>query len=97
MEKKIDLNEFKKCGYSQEVNRQFLHPLGLSLDFNEDKIVIKDYRKNPENIIFDIKNGSDEDKIKFIDKADNIKDKQKEISNIRIINNNFNIEPLPKK
>lgn len=38
MVKKMDLIEFMEEGYLQEVNRQFLHPLGLalSLDVNAD-------------------------------------------------------------
>lgn len=31
----MDLNEFREQGYLQEVNRQFFHPLGLALVWNE--------------------------------------------------------------
>lgn len=31
----MDLNEFREAGYLQEVNRQFFHPLGLALVWNE--------------------------------------------------------------
>ena len=32
----MDLDEFRDLGYLQEVNRQFFHPLGLALVWNED-------------------------------------------------------------
>jgi hypothetical protein len=36
--KKIDIKEFREKGYLQELNRQFLHPLGLALEItiNDD-------------------------------------------------------------
>ncbi len=30
--KKINIKEFREFGYLQEVNRRFLHPLGLALE-----------------------------------------------------------------
>ena len=35
--KVIDIKEFLAFGYLQEVNRQFLHPLGLALSVNLDE------------------------------------------------------------
>lgn len=56
--KRINLAEFRNRGYLQEVNRQFLHRLGLALEVSieEDGTVklggIWDYRTDPEGIIF---------------------------------------------
>lgn len=30
--KRIDIKEFREAGYLQELNRRFLHPLGLALE-----------------------------------------------------------------
>lgn len=54
----MDLTEFRDKGYLQELNRRFLHPLGLALCMTvlEDKVTgihgIWDYRNDPEGIIF---------------------------------------------
>lgn len=54
----MDLNEFVERGYLHEVNRQFFHPLGLSLtvqgsDDGVFEIVgIQDHRNDPEGVRF---------------------------------------------
>lgn len=54
----IDLKTFVDEGYLQELNRQFLHPLGLALVVHEDSkgnLQIKgisDYRDEPGGIVF---------------------------------------------
>ncbi len=56
--KRIDPKEFQEFGYLQEVNRQFLHPLGLALEviIGEDNKVslggIWDCRDDPLGILF---------------------------------------------
>lgn len=56
--KKIQISEFRKLGYLQELNRQFLHPLGLALEvsINEDGTEslggVWDYRDDPEGIMY---------------------------------------------
>ena len=58
--KKMDLNEFLDFGYLQEVNRQFFHPLGFTLeviiDSETNKCIslggIWDYRDNPEGMFY---------------------------------------------
>jgi len=58
----IDIKEFRSKGYLQELNRRFLHPLGLALevvieaDGSEMLGGIWDYRKDAEGIYFDLKN-----------------------------------------
>ena len=55
----MDIKKFREEGYLQELNRQFLHPLGLALevsqhaDGSESLGGIWDYREDPEGIIFD--------------------------------------------
>lgn len=56
--KKIDIKEFREEGYLQEMNRQFLHPLGLAvevvIDENGNEVLggIWDYREDNEGIIY---------------------------------------------
>lgn len=56
--KRMSIKEFREIGYLQELNRQFLHPLGLALDViinsdgTEQLNSIWDYRDDPEGIIF---------------------------------------------
>ena len=61
MKKKISymsINEFRKEGFLQEVNRRFFHPLGLALevrvnDNGEESLGgIWDYRSDPEGMKF---------------------------------------------
>lgn len=54
--KKIDIKEFREAGYLQELNRLFLHPLGMALevkiedDGTEALGGIWDYRHDPEGM-----------------------------------------------
>ena len=56
--KRIDIREFREVGYLQEVNRRFLHPLGLALevvvedDGTERLGGVWDYRDDIEGIHF---------------------------------------------
>lgn len=56
--KRIDPKEFQDFGYLQEVNRRFLHPLGLALEITideEGKVSlggIWDYRNDPIGLLF---------------------------------------------
>ena len=57
--KKMDIKEFREEGFLQEINRLFLHPLGLALEVqiddegNETLGGIWDYRDDPEGILFE--------------------------------------------
>lgn len=62
--KYLPIKEFVEAGYLQEVNRLFLHPLGLALEVTVDEgsgamvlTRIWDVRDDPEGIVFD--NGPD--------------------------------------
>jgi hypothetical protein len=56
--KRIDIKEFREFGFLQEVNRQYLHPLGLALeivieeDGTEHLGGVWDYRDDPEGMQF---------------------------------------------
>ena len=71
--KRIDIKEFQEKGYLQEVNRRFLHPLGLALEIvqqeNGDITLggIWDSREDEEGIYYDLKN-SKEDRIERFEK-----------------------------
>lgn len=55
----MDIAEFRKLGYVQEINRRFLHPLGLALevtvedDGTERISGVWDGRDDPEGYYFD--------------------------------------------
>lgn len=49
----MDPQEFRSAGYLQEVNRQFLHPHGLSLAVDDDGVIsILDDRDDLEGVYF---------------------------------------------
>lgn len=56
--KKMSVREFREGGYLQELNRRFLHPLGLALEVAIDQDGVErfggvwDYRDDPEGLIF---------------------------------------------
>ena len=59
---KMDIKEFRLKGYLQELNRRFLHPLGLALEIiidekdNSEKFGgIWDYRQDAEGMCYDLK------------------------------------------
>lgn len=52
--KYMEIEEFIDEGYLQEVNRRFLHPLGLALEASlpDGTLKVWDYRDDPEGIAF---------------------------------------------
>jgi len=58
--KRIPISEFRRLGYLQELNRRFLHPLGLAIEsvINEDGSEslggVWDYRDDPEGMLFNL-------------------------------------------
>ena len=77
--KRIDIKEFRQKGYLQELNRVFLHPLGLALEIiqeeNGDEKLggVWDYREDTEGIYFDLANSPKERQHDFKNKANYIK------------------------
>lgn len=98
--KYLPIKEFRELGYLQEVNRQFLHPLGLALEIsqNEDGTEfisgVWDLRNDPEGIIFDLENSDSERKINFIKKAIYIQNEFDNRFHDRMNNLGFEIEPI---
>jgi molecular chaperone GrpE len=99
--KKINIKEFREMGYLQELNRRFLHPLGLAMEISinengdEELSGVWDYRDDSEGIYYDINNSDDVRKDKF--------KKNKEFIDNEIINRyksrkdqiGFDIELIP--
>jgi len=74
--KRIDIKEFRELGYLQEINRLFLHPLGMALevivnDEDDSEILggIWDYREDEEGMFF----GKDIVKNKRIETVENLR------------------------
>ena len=96
----INIEEFRTKGYLQELNRQFLHPLGLALEISIDENGeetlgnIWDYRDDLEGIYYGL---SDSSKTRI----DTFKTKSEFIENELALRNKyrqnvlgFDIEPI---
>jgi len=101
--KRIDIKEFREKGYLQELNRRFLHPLGMALEVRQEddgtEILggIWDYREDEEGIYYDLAN-SDEERIeKFIKNEQFVFDEMMKRSEKRTEMFDSNIEPIPVK
>ena len=98
--KRISVKEFREAGYLQEMNRTFLHPLGLAVEVVQESNGteklggIWDYRDDPEGIEYGLKD-SDADRISaFIERKDNIEKIKAERNSIREEKLGFIIEPI---
>lgn len=101
--KRIDIKEFREKGYLQEINRLFLHRLGLALEVivddetGEEKLGgIWDYREDLEGNNYGLAN-SDPKRIEaFSKKADYIamELRHRDINRREALG--FTIEPIPK-
>lgn len=84
--KTISIKDFVEEGYLQELNRQFLHPLGLALSIQIDDdgkynlSDIIDNRDDPEGIIFDESLAKSDG---FVAKANKIMNEQEEKARVR--------------
>lgn len=101
--KYLTVKEFREKGYLQELNRQFLHPLGLSLAIMIDEETGKetfgniwDCREDPEGIIFDLKNSNMNRLENFIRKIDFVKNERLKFLDTRntLFNTKDGIEPV---
>ena len=72
MTKYLDLKEFREGGYLQELNRRFLHPLGLALEMK-----IEDDGSTKLSGIWDYRD--DSEGIHYLDSVD-LKPKEKKIN-----------------
>lgn len=100
--KRIDIKEFRRLGYLQELNRQFLHPLGLALEVvsvhgTEKLGGIWDYREDSEGIYYEIAK-VDKDSFKgFNEKKEFIQDQLLQRAGARKKLLGFVIEPIKNK
>lgn len=92
---RMSVKEFREQGYLQELNRRFLHPLGMALevvlheDGSESFGEVWDYRDDPEGMVF----GAgiiDENKAYRIYGEENDKREARE----KLFGKGFNIQPL---
>ena len=87
----VPIKEFVQDGYLHEVNRQFLHPLGLALEATRDEkgeytlTGIWDNREDPEGMLLDLVNNNKAKKILAI---------QKQRTKYREEHLGYNIQPL---
>jgi hypothetical protein len=98
--KHMDIKEFREKGYLQELNRRFLHPLGLGLeitinsDGSETIGGVWDYKDDPEGLIFDISNSDEERKNRFKKNQEFIDNEYNERCEYRRERFGFDIEPI---
>ena len=97
----MDAEYFVKQGYLQELNRQFLHPLGLALSYMIDSVTQKyelgyviDCRDDPEGIIYD---EMDINSAEMRKKAENVRKEYFRFSVTRKRKLGFVIQPIPKE
>lgn len=99
MVKRMSIKEFRESGLLQEINRLFLHPLGLALeiiieeDGTEKLGGIWDYREHPEGILYgqEVIEGDE-----FLRKAYNVANMIKDAKEERIKSTGFWIQPIPE-
>ena len=99
--KTINITEFRKKGYLQELNRQFLHPLGLALvvsideDDNEILSGIHDFREDPTGIIYDLEKSETDRIVRFNENADFIEKEFDRTIKHRMDKLGFGVEVIP--
>lgn len=100
--KRIDIKEFREKGYLQEINRRFLHPLGLALevvaehDGTERLGGIWDYREDPEGVVYEIEGSDQERKDRFKRNEKFVDSEFEKRFETRKENLGFDIEPINK-
>jgi len=101
--KRIDIKEFREKGYLQELNRRFLHPLGMALEIKQEDDGtetlggIWDYREDEEGIYFNLADSDIERLDKFHKNEQFIFDEMMKRSDKRTEMFGSNIEPIPVK
>lgn len=101
--KRISIKEFRESGYLQELNRTFLHPLGLALEViidNGDEVLggIWDYRKDKEGIHYALNDKEFTDKTRlnnFRRKSEFVQSEIKSRNEDRVEKLGYFIEVIP--
>ena len=100
MSKKIDIKEFRETGYLQELNRKFLHPLGMALvvrinkDGSEALDSIIDARDDKEGFIYGVDNLPPADVIEMRKKRDEVAEIWDKMAANRTKSLGYVIEPI---
>jgi hypothetical protein len=98
--KKIDIKEFRELGYLQELNRRFLHPLGLALevaidDNGTDTLGgIWDYREDEEGFYYDLEHSIQDRRDRFRTNKDFIDKELSDRLDKRRMKIGFGVEPI---
>ena len=98
----ISAEEFRGKGYLQELNRRYLHPLGLAMavevleDGTEQLGGIVDFRENKDGVHYNLENASDERIDKFISRKKFIDSEIEKRYNNRVDKFGSVIEPIIK-
>jgi len=93
--RRMEIKEFREHGYLQELNRNFLHPLGLALEVVTDETGeetlggVWDYRDDRDGMLYSDSLITD----KFKQKAENVKKEFDEKAKIRSAKHGFVIQP----
>ena len=93
--KYISIAEFREFGFLQEINRKFLHPMGLALEcvVCGDNVTlggIWDYRDDPEGICY-------EEFVIDKEKADRVRAFRKERVKTRFARLGFIVQPVGRR
>lgn len=98
---RMDIKEFRNLGYLQEINRQFLHPLGLALeiaieeDGTEHLSSIWDFRTDEEGMRYGL-DGNHRERIRiFRERAAYVAERQAELARKRTAMFGYVVEPIP--
>ena len=99
--KRIEIKEFREKGYLQELNRRFLHPLGLALEVKVDDETgvetlsgVWDCRDEDEGIFYAIKDSDEERQKKFLQKKQFIDEQMTKFEAKRMKALGFSVEPV---
>lgn len=96
----VDLKEFINEGYLQELNRRFLHPLGMALAFSleesgEIKLKgVQDYRDDPEGMSFGVFSSEELKQQERLRKKQNVDKLWAERESSRVEALGFMVQPL---
>lgn len=99
--KRLGLDELRTQGYLQEVNRQFLHPLGLALgievdDAGAESLCVLDHRDDAEGMVFEFEGPTTSWLTDCIVRARNIDALWSEREPARVAALGFMVQPLPE-
>lgn len=98
----MEIKEFREKGYLQEINRRFLHPIGLALmvevDDDGHEIIngIIDNRDEIDGMYYNLANSSNEKLMRFKNNKIFIDNEIIKYGGYRFENSGFNIEPIPQ-